>query len=217
MFILSPVWIKCKGITLSPHDTAAKIITEARFLLCITGETFEGLQAIIRGFLRFATLSTIIFFLKQKCKRIFPRTWNDWEILGNFWPWSLLSGQWASCSVFYRKISALGSLLTALLTALWIALRFFDSFNIDWFGSSFIELFRHAREAIIDFLTFCGLRWLLSTSPVTPILATNVATCLNLHMAVHLANSVIMIQPATKILSSVKEYSLKTLTAVLLP
>ena len=46
MFSLTPASLKLRGITLPSLVTAAKTITEAGYLLCIKGETFEGLQTI---------------------------------------------------------------------------------------------------------------------------------------------------------------------------
>ena len=66
VLILRPASTKWGGITLPSLATAAKTISEAEFLLCITGGTPARSKAITRVFWRFATSSTTNFFSSTK-------------------------------------------------------------------------------------------------------------------------------------------------------
>ena len=147
--------MKWGGITLPSLATAAKTITEAGFLLCITGGTSEGLKAIIRVFCLFATSSTTNFSRRQKHGHVLLCASDGSEAFGH------LSALGALERVVRRLRTLLTydfiprSSLTALLMVLRLTLRFCASFDIGWLGSDFNVLFSPARKVLVLF-DHCG-------------------------------------------------------------
>ena len=75
--------MKWGGITLPSLAMAAKTITEAGFLLCITGGTSEGSKAIIRVFCLFAASSTTNFFSSTKTQTCPPLCFRWFRSFGH--------------------------------------------------------------------------------------------------------------------------------------
>ena len=153
-----------------------------------------------------------------------------------FLRWLRGFGHFSTLSVHEPSLSRLRRLLTldfisrspfsAWLRALWLTMRVMSSLNIDWLGTAFIDLFRLIWNVFVQFQSCRWLRWLLSSPPAAsnlfPSLGINSRPCvdsffmsdrefparLNSHTTVQLAISATNIQPITKTLNSVKEYSL---------
>ena len=148
MLLLSPTSMKWGGITLPSLATAAKTITEAGFLFCITGGTSEGPEATTRVLRRFATSTT------TNC----------------FSSWFRIFRHLSALRILERIVKRLRTLLsyyfiprssfTALMILLRLTLRFCASFDNGWLGSDFNVLFSSTRNILV-LLLLCRLLWTL--------------------------------------------------------
>ena len=82
-FYMALLTLYDRGITLPSLATAAKTITEAGSLLCITGGTSEESEAIIRVFCLFATSPTTNFFSSKKTLTCPPLCFRWFRSIGH--------------------------------------------------------------------------------------------------------------------------------------